>query len=424
MGLTIILLIICEYQVLSLVLNERKEKSKKTYGFIVLYVIIRTVLYKATQPPMQRLIIILSLFFIFNTIVFKDTIIKRILGVCLVIMFMIPFELIIIGVTQYLNLGSNEALSMITQMGIMLILIKCIQVIRPSVKNKKIRVKKRHKIYAIGFASIIFIYSTFFLLSGFDYNENVSIEGFELGYGHLGYFLTTTIIVGILLLINRRLMKLQDRQTKEKVYYQQKEGYRNQLKLIRANEKKLRQLKHDYRNHLSALRYIIEKEENEKAFNYINEMEDFLIVEDEYISTGEAIDSILNYKFQQAKERQISVALDVDVQEELRISEFDLTVVLGNLMDNAIEAIEKIEKMAPINLNIKIKKGAIGIHISNPYNGEIVLKDGLIKTSKEDSELHGNGLNHIREIVERYHGSLDIEYDNHEFNIKIIMYNN
>jgi len=424
MGLTIILLIICEYQVLSLVLNERKEKSKKTYGFIVLYVIIRTVLYKATQPPMQRLIIILSLFFIFNTIVFKDTIIKRILGVCLVIMFMIPFELIIIGVTQYLNLGSNEALSMITQMGIMLILIKCIQVIRPSVKNKKIRVKKRHKIYAIGFASIIFIYSTFFLLSGFDYNENVSIEGFELGYGHLGYFLTTTIIVGILLLINRRLMKLQDRQTKEKVYYQQKEGYRNQLKLIRANEKKLRQLKHDYRNHLSALRYIIEKEENEKAFNYINEMEDFLIVEDEYISTGEAIDSILNYKFQQAKERQISVALDVDVQEELRISEFDLTVVLGNLMDNAIEAIEKIEKIAPINLNIKIKKGAIGIHISNPYNGEIVLKDGLIKTSKEDSELHGNGLNHIREIVERYHGSLDIEYDNHEFNIKIIMYNN
>lgn len=422
--LSIILFVFFEYQVASLLLNPRDKKSNRVYLFLVLYVAIRVYLYFNTQPPLQRALIMLSLVYIFNTVLFKDTFLKKLLSLCLIIIFMIPLELLIITVVKYFNINAGDMMYYMIQIAIVLIGIQLMRIIRPWVTNKKIVIKRRHKVYALTIALMLLVLMIFFLLSGYDLSENVSIERFDLDYGHMGYFITMALVIGILLIMNRKLMKIQEQQTKEKIYYQQKEGYRHQLKLARINEKKIRQLKHDYRNHLSSIRYLIEKGENQKANNYIGKMEDFLIVEGEHINTGEALDSILNYKIQEAKEKQIEVNLDADIHEPIKISEFDLTVVLGNLMDNAIEALEKIHESAPINLKIKIKKGVIGIQMSNLYNGDITIKDGFIKTNKKDSALHGNGLNHIREIVHAYDGFLDIAYDNKSFNVKIMMYNN
>ncbi len=113
----------------------------------------------------------------------------------------------------------------------------------------------------------------------------------------------------------------------------------------------------------------------------------------EYVKTGnDTVDSLLNYKIQKADEVLNVVETKISIPGQLRLRSFDLNVLLGNLLDNAIDASMRTEE----------KK--------------------LKLTTKEDKVNHGIGLKNVRRIVEKYHGEIEFLFENDTMETDVMMY--
>lgn len=131
-------------------------------------------------------------------------------------------------------------------------------------------------------------------------------------------------------------------------------------------------------------------------------------------------DSILNLKLQNLDD--ISTKISVFVPEKLRISDFDLTIILGNILDNAINGILDSERKE-LDVCIEYVKCDLIIIIKNSYNGKMNIFNGKIKTTKISNFNHGYGLNSVETIVLKYKGEIKIEYNEKFFLITIIIPN-
>src|SRR5699024_10873185 len=104
------------------------------------------------------------------------------------------------------------------------------------------------------------------------------------------------------------------------------------------------------------------------------------------VNTGNIIiDSILNFKLQEADRNNIKVQLELSIPSQLSVTSFDLLVILGNLLDNAINASCNIEeRKRNINISIRFEKSMLIIKIKNQFNGEILYHGDKIITSNEN----------------------------------------
>ena len=121
-------------------------------------------------------------------------------------------------------------------------------------------------------------------------------------------------------------------------------------------------------------------------------------------------------------EKKIDVSTNVNITEYIYIDDLDLCGLLGNLMDNAIEACERIEKDRFINIKIITTKKNLIILIQNSMNGNIELKDNEYFSSKKKGLL-GRGIMQINKIVDQYNGVVTRKHDNYIFETKIVMEN-
>jgi len=142
---------------------------------------------------------------------------------------------------------------------------------------------------------------------------------------------------------------------------------------------------------------------------YLNEMQEGELFQTKFERTDNfVIDSILSYKLQEADRLGIETKMDVKVPKDLNVSAYVLTGILTNLLDNAMEACEKV-KDKKIKITIKYAKKMLIIRISNTYDGKEKFNSVMgIKTSKKDKELHGYGIKSIRHMVESVDGDFEI----------------
>lgn len=123
------------------------------------------------------------------------------------------------------------------------------------------------------------------------------------------------------------------------IYKQQTYAYQNQLEVIMESQSRVRALRHDLKNHILALQVIVERKEIDETNKYLDSMKKFMTNPQEYIKTeNDAVDSLLNYKIQKANEVLNKVETKISIPEQLSLRSFDFNVLLGNLLDNAIEA--------------------------------------------------------------------------------------
>ncbi len=207
--------------------------------------------------------------------------------------------------------------------------------------------------------------------------------------------------------------------------FQQNNYYQKQFELMKVSLKSTRSFKHDMKNHLAVLKLLFEKNEYNEAMKHIEQMTDAIITAKEYAQSGNVIiDSILNYKLQEAVHNGISVSLELNIPEQLNITSFDMSVILGNLLDNAINACSKLEKDKRLDIKIKYKRGRLITKISNTYNGNLkYIGDNLI-TSNEDKENHGIGIKNIKFVLDKYNGEMEIEHTEDVFTVILLMYLN
>ena len=134
------------------------------------------------------------------------------------------------------------------------------------------------------------------------------------------------------------------------------------------------------------------------------------------------IDFLLNKAKQRAETLQANFYLEIDLLE-LPMAEYDIFYVLGNLLDNAIEAIEKCDAdNRYINIKMKNRNSMFRLYIENSYKLEPQRKGKRFLSTKENEKSeHGWGIENVREIVERYKGMLDINYQNQRFQVDLVL---
>lgn len=198
--------------------------------------------------------------------------------------------------------------------------------------------------------------------------------------------------------------------------------YENQFEVIKKSQKNLRSLRHDLRNHLALLGNYIHKKDFENASSYLNQIEANLTSSKEFCHTKNIeIDSILNYLLNQAEQLHCDICTKIDVPRQRFMSDFDLNILLSNLLENALEALAKVEERI-LKIYIKYDKKIIYISVYNSFDGKISKKGELFQTLKPDKDLHGYGLMNIQKTVEKYNGKSMFQIDGNLFKADIILY--
>ncbi len=132
----------------------------------------------------------------------------------------------------------------------------------------------------------------------------------------------------------------------------------------------------------------------------------------------------MNYKLGQAEAAGARLELDVTLPESFTADAFDLNIILGNLLDNAVEALPASGDRW-IVLSLRVDRGVFFLRIVNSYDGmtfQTAGPDGPIYRSRKKGEGHGLGLGIVRRIVDKYHGELQIESTEAIFTVEAILY--
>lgn len=217
--------------------------------------------------------------------------------------------------------------------------------------------------------------------------------------------------IGILILfifwLRRFIFTLVDRRTLE----YQSDLMEKHCQEVQNMYRQTRGWRHDYHNHIQTMKAHLAMGRLNELDAYLNELDHDLTTVDTVIKTGNVmIDAILNSKISLAKQRGIMIDAKAIVPEKLdtSISEVDLSLIIGNLMDNAMEACMRVEdpEQRFIRLYIDILKGQLYIYVMNATAGALK-RVGRVYETLKDSRHHGFGLMRIDKVVERYHGYLD-----------------
>ncbi len=185
------------------------------------------------------------------------------------------------------------------------------------------------------------------------------------------------------------------------------------------SEKKFRALRHDMKNHLLVLQQMAEKNEAQKANLYIKKLiNDFIALTGQRFRTGHVmLDGLVSMKYRLMQERQIEFSCSMFIGHDLSpvVTDADMCIIFGNLLDNAIDATEKLESGRYIRLRSHRQGSYLCVTLSNSYNGHILKSDDRLLTTKKNDG-HGYGLNNVRSAVERIGGILTVNHsDPNEF---------
>lgn len=239
------------------------------------------------------------------------------------------------------------------------------------------------------------------------------------------------VSTGVLLLINVIAFDGYKKSCKEWELKQKSIFYENQLKIFNnsiSDKQKMflemRRLRHDLKHHLIYLLKLIEHGENNEALLYVEKLIDESIGKEKCNSENFIIDSLVNYKNKIATNNSIVFDFDIKVPINLPFEMADISVLLGNVLDNAIESCLNCEcNRRKIYLKIRFDGENMFISLENSLNQNKIKKvNGKFVTTKINSANHGLGLYSIEKIVEKYHGYLLCESKEQHFFQKIILY--
>ena len=237
--------------------------------------------------------------------------------------------------------------------------------------------------------------------------------------------------VAMLFIINATAFYLYDslsnsyvRQSKLSILETENALYSKQCEIMQSSTEELQGFRHDMNNQFIAISQLIKSkqyDEAEKQLGILTSLTKNMI---NYSNSGNVIvDGLINYKLQNAQSENIRVKTEIAVPKQLHIETTDLVAVIGNLIDNALNALcdVPVEKRSLL-LKVVFGQQRLIIRVSNPYIGDMICRDGNIVSTKQDSKQHGYGLNNIAKAVNKYKGYMDIDYSGNTFTVDIIMY--
>lgn len=186
------------------------------------------------------------------------------------------------------------------------------------------------------------------------------------------------------------------------VEYQTEQSEKH-LNEVRSIHREMRGYKHDFHHHLQALKGQLEAGEVDRALAYIEQLDNQLMNVDTLLKTGNvSLDAILSAKIAKAKAENIAVTVKANVPDALTISDLELSIIIGNLLDNAIEACRTVTGERFIRIFISMKGTMLYFSMLNAAGAKKKKTGSLFATHKDG--VHGFGLRRAEAILEEHGG--------------------
>lgn len=199
----------------------------------------------------------------------------------------------------------------------------------------------------------------------------------------------------------------------ERLYQRQEQQYHE----AKENQEKMNIKYHDIKHLVSGMRE--RNSINESEVSQIQTLVDSY--ENTYQTASAALNVVLNEKSAVCRQRSVEFSCIADAAKLGFMSETDIYVLFGNILDNAIEAVCGLDKeKRSIGILINSTGEIIVINVYNGYSGEIKFENGLPVTKKKDKANHGYGLKSIRQIVRQYGGEMRISTKEGLFEITLV----
>lgn len=301
----------------------------------------------------------------------------------------------------------------VTSKVVCFLFVKVVIAISNTPKQVKIRITEWIEVFAVPIGSLII----FHIISWENY--------FVITMSKIVVFAVLLIINLLSYYIYQKIQLQAEEMLENQLLKQQGEYYKDRYEDAEKQWAALRKMRHDMKNNYILHLHYLENGQYDKLKESYEKLLEDATWEKRMIHTGNiGIDSIVNFKAEMAKEQNITMNCAAEVRSDIRADNGDMNILLGNLFDNAIEAVTRLsEEERYIELKILADETAMLIEIGNPYEGNLTrdTKGGII-TIKRDKDNHGLGLKIIKSVVEKYHGMLEIHTDNQYFRTKVFMY--
>lgn len=195
------------------------------------------------------------------------------------------------------------------------------------------------------------------------------------------------------------------------------------LRQKQASDEQIKILSHDLKHSLIAWRRLAVENQDQAALSSIGEYEAQLAASALVDAGNESANAIINQKALEARQQKIDFVVDGFIHQDLTMEKLDFCALLGNLLDNALEAAVQVEdiNLRRVKLSIKRQGNLLLLTVENGYLVEPVQENGLFLTRKEDKALHAIGQVSIRRVTEKYCGTLAHSFENHWFQTAVVL---
>lgn len=186
----------------------------------------------------------------------------------------------------------------------------------------------------------------------------------------------------------------------------------------------MRAWRHDYHNHIQAANSYLELKKYNELAVYLKQLDENLREIDQIIKTGNLMaDAILNSKLALMREYCIRTEVTAHVPSNVKITDTELCVLLGNLLDNAIEACYQVtdDQNRFIKIYMDTLQDQFYISIINGMKGKAPKHGKLFKSTKQEEGMHGFGLMRVDRIIEKYGGFLDCQSEEDVFATEVLL---
>lgn len=281
-------------------------------------------------------------------------------------------------------------------------------------KEKSLILKENRKILALLCAMFLGLLRIYWVIM-----MNMAIDARKAqGWGAaVSMVFVSVLTAGVFMFFHRfQLLK-----TENKMLLEMEILSENHMKDMKIMMEKNRIQTHDMKHHLLILREYGQEKQWDSLMSYLNELSDDILVQKKTVWTQVGIlDTLLEQKKTKAESKGIEVRVQADRIVGLPFSDMEICTLFSNLLDNAIEACEKIEDDRRwVAIQITRKSGMLYLTISNSIKDRPAEQEGKLITNKQNHQLHGYGIKSVQKIVRKYEGDFSYQIRESEFIVTI-----
>lgn len=239
-------------------------------------------------------------------------------------------------------------------------------------------------------------------------------------------YLASTLLLSaldIIIFVFMRKMNISSKKEREKELLQvQLAQQQNEMRQLEQQYQEISVLRHDFRNSIDCIARMIQQNKQEDALNYAEQLKKRKIgkLQTHIECSSSVMNAVINSKFSDAQEYGIETSFRMVVQIPENL-EFDISIILSNLLDNSIEACRHNEVQSQIILAVSKFGAYYQLLIKNTIENSVLQHNKHLKTIKSEKNEHGWGLKSIKDIVEKHQGMMDIYEENNEFCVSVLL---